>query len=43
MLPVIEAPITISFQSLVKQIFFVIADTVPHRCSAKKLFDLYTL
>ena len=35
MLAVIEAPII--FQSLVKQMFVVIAEAVPHRCSSKKI------
>ena len=36
MLAVIEAPIIFLFQSLVKQMFVVIAEAVPHRCSSKK-------
>ena len=37
MLAVIEAPIIFLFQSLAKEIFFVIAETVPHRCSSRKI------
>ena len=37
MLAVIEAPIIFLFQSLVKQMFFVIAEAVPHRCSPRKI------
>ena len=37
MLAVIEAPIIFIFQSLVKQMFVVIAEAVPHRCSSKKI------
>ena len=37
MLAVIEAPII--FQSLDKQIFVVIAEAVPHRCSSKKIIS----
>ena len=34
---VTEAPIIFLFQSLVKQMFVVIAEAVPHRCSSKKI------
>ena len=37
MLAVIEAPIIFLFQSLVKQMFVVIAEAVPHRCSSKEI------
>ena len=37
MLAVIEAPIIFLFQILVKQMFAVIAETVPHRCSSRKI------
>ena len=37
MLPVIEAPITILFQPLVKQIFVVIAEAFLDRCSTRKI------
>ena len=37
MLAVIEAPIIFLFQSLVKQMFVVIAEPVPHRCYSKKI------
>ena len=37
MLAVIEAPVIFLFQSLVKQMFVVIAETVPHRCSSRKI------
>ena len=40
MLAVIEAPIIFLFQSLVKQMFVVIAEAVPHRFSSKKI--IYT-
>ena len=38
---VIEAPIIFLFQSLVKQMFFVIAEAVPNRVLQEKSFDLY--
>ena len=41
-LAVIEAPMIFSFQSLVKQIFFVITEAVPHRYSTKKNHLFYT-
>ena len=37
MLAVIQAPILFSFQSLVKQMFLVMAQAVPHRCSSRKI------
>ena len=37
MLAVIEALTIFLFQSLVKQIFVVIAEAVPHRCSSRKI------
>ena len=37
MVAVIEAPIIFLFQSLVKQMFFVIAEAVPHRCSSRRI------
>ena len=37
MLAVIEAPIIFLFQSLVKQMFVVIAEAVPHRYSSRKI------
>ena len=37
MLAVIEDPVIFLFQSLVKQMFVVIAETVPHRCSSRKI------
>ena len=37
LLAVIEAPIMFLFQSLVKQMFTVIAEAVPHSCSSKKI------
>ena len=40
MVAVIEAPIIFLFQSLVKQMFVVIAEAVPHRFSSKKI--IYT-
>ena len=33
----VEAPIIFLFQSLVKQMFFVIAEAVSHRCSSRKI------
>ena len=42
MLPVIEAPIIFLYQSLVKQIFVVIAEVVLHRCSSRKIILIYT-
>ena len=37
MVAVIEAPIIFLFQSLVKQMFFVIAEAVSHRCSSRRI------
>ena len=37
MVAVIEAPIIFLFQSLVKQMFVVIAEAVHHRCSSKEI------
>ena len=37
MLPVTEALIIFSFQSLVKQMFVVIAKAALHRCSSRKI------
>ena len=37
LLAVTEAPIIFLFQSLVQQMFVVIAEAVPHRCSSKKI------
>ena len=37
MLAVIEAPIIVLFQSLVKEMFVVIAEAVPHKCSSRKI------
>ena len=37
MVAVTEAPIIFLFQSLVKQMFVVIAEAVPHRCSSRKI------
>ena len=36
MLAVIEVPIIFLFQSLIKQMFVVIAESVPHRCFSRK-------
>ena len=42
MVAVIEAPITSLFQSLVKQMFFVIEEAVPPQVFfQERLFDLY--
>ena len=43
MLAVIEAPIIFSFQSLVKKMFFVIAEQSPTDVLQEKSFDLYPL
>ena len=37
MLAAIEIPIIFLFQSLVKQMFVVIAEAVPYRCSSRKI------
>ena len=37
MVAVTEAPIIFLFQSLVKQMFVVIAEAVSHRCSSRKI------
>ena len=37
MLAVIEAPTIFLFQYLVKQMFFVTVEAVPHRCSSRKI------
>ena len=37
MLAVIEAPIIVLFQSLVKEMFVVITEAVPHKCSSRKI------
>ena len=37
MLAVIEAPFLFLFQSLVKQMFVVIAEAVPHSCSSERI------
>ena len=37
MLAVVEAPFIFLFESLVKQMFFVIAEAAPHSCSSRKI------
>ena len=37
MLAVIEASIVFLFKTLGKRMFLVIAEAVPHRCSARKI------
>ena len=37
MLAVIETPIIFLFESFVKQMFVVIAEAVPRRCSSRKV------